>query len=433
MSSIIFYGTDQYTKKNLSYWLKSGYKPVCFSDSNERISDVRFPSTKNSIVESFEILPLPKAIAQYPDYEIWITGERSNWYNMREQLLAYGISLERIYHADCRIEPSPARWCQNLGQYFVIDAIEKRKYYYCCEKNKQLFISSGNIEKDIFEYNNICRKKIYDLQNGNPSSCDGCPSLRFGISPEEYPKLTRFNFSTGLIGGDTCNLKCIYCSYRQKLDSNHDENANEDNLFDILSYIDKMYNPAQLYISYNAGEITVSPYRDRILKLWKKTRWRGQILTNCVIYNQDIADLLGDELIDFNVSIDSGTRETYAKIKGADCYDKVVANLLKYSKANRRIALKYILLPGLNDNENDYNGFFRIATDIGANPVFLSWNYGDKAEMSANAVEAADRFISLGLYTGLNITVFSSNFPKTSRAIIDSLVTKNKLHSGVEK
>ena len=78
-----------------------------------------------------------------------------------------------------------------------------------------------------------------------------------------------------------------------------------------------------------------------------------EILTSGIKYCKSIEDAFVNDKLKMVVSIDSGTKETYLKIKGVDCFDKVIENLRKYVLASdfakENITLKYIIV----DKEND--------------------------------------------------------------------------------
>jgi molybdenum cofactor biosynthesis enzyme MoaA len=191
--------------------------------------------------------------------------------------------------------------------------------------------------------------------------------LRDGRSDDEL-KINYINLSSGLPGGDRCNFKCCYCSYGEELG----KCDRKDNVYEIIQQIGELLDIS--FLSYNSGDITVSPYRDEILRIWKAKRWRGEISTNAAIYTEGIYDLLNHRLIELNVSLDAGTANTFTKIKGVDCFEKVVKNLEQYAMAGKNILLKYIILEGINDNDADIDGFVEIAARINAKRVIISRN-----------------------------------------------------------
>ena len=61
------------------------------------------------------------------------------------------------------------------------------------------------------------------------------------------------------------------------------------------------------------------------------------------------------------VSTDAGSEETYEKVKQVKCYKKVWENIRKYNKAAKEknlVMVKYILIPGFNDNYEEINKWF---------------------------------------------------------------------------
>jgi molybdenum cofactor biosynthesis enzyme MoaA len=170
--------------------------------------------------------------------------------------------------------------------------------------------------------------------------------------------INSITLSPGLPGGDICNFKCVYCtSFGTSSDS-------EDNVYGIIQQIGEL--PGFRSLVYNCGEITISPYKHEILQYWKIKKWKGEISTNAAVYMEEIGDLLCDRLITLNVSLDSGSAETFAKIKGVNCFEKVTKNLEKYAVAGGKIQLKYVVIGGINDNKIDVDGFVTFAERINA-------------------------------------------------------------------
>ena len=65
-------------------------------------------------------------------------------------------------------------------------------------------------------------------------------------------------------------------------------------------------------------------------------------------------------------SLDSGSKETYEKIKQVPCYDKVWQNMAKYAKTkNGLIRTKYVLIPGINDSLSEVRNFLKKTSEAG--------------------------------------------------------------------
>jgi MoaA/NifB/PqqE/SkfB family radical SAM enzyme len=91
---------------------------------------------------------------------------------------------------------------------------------------------------------------------------------------------------------------------------------------------------------------------------------RAKFFTNGFIFDEKIAQILGtNPNSSISLSIDSGTSKTWHKVKGVDNFDTVTENLLKYYAASAQpgqIILKYIVLPKVNDNMEDYLSVIKI-------------------------------------------------------------------------
>lgn len=123
-----------------------------------------------------------------------------------------------------------------------------------------------------------------------------------------------------------------------------------------------------------SGEVTIHPYKKRMLELMKDKT--SKFLTNCFIYDNQIAEILKSNPHScINLSIDAGTAETWHKVKGVNNFRNVLENLSKYSNScisPEQITLKYIILPGINDNKNDYQGVIDIMKKLKIKSLIIS-------------------------------------------------------------
>ena len=198
-----------------------------------------------------------------------------------------------------------------------------------------------------------------------PSGCAKCPQFC----------LNNWEGGDGLIHQITlnmypspCQCKCIYCTVARDLGQRQitaESKKNYEKLFDIIDWVQKNGMISRNFMWYVAcGEITIHPFKDRIFSLMK-----GQpaiFTTNNFIYDEKIAENLAlNPQSRIKVSVDSGTPETWYKVKGVNNFDTVIENLAKYLASGTRpeqIQLKYILLPGINDNLEDYRAIIEIMT-----------------------------------------------------------------------
>ena len=98
------------------------------------------------------------------------------------------------------------------------------------------------------------------------------------------------------------------------------------------------------------------------------------------------------------VSVDSGTPETYYKIKNVKTFDKVWENVRKYAAAQREnkglARTKYIIIPGVNDTQEELQKWFDLTVDAGIRWIILDveggWYLMHKHEVPSHLYELLD-------------------------------------------
>jgi len=370
---LIFYGAGRYAQGKLVRWLAMNIMPVCFSDADE-CKHYKFITALGG--KSFEILPLDEVFKRYPEYELCITVMPDSVEEVYNALTKLDIPPERIrLHPEHKQTP---QHCQLIGRYLVIDGVGIRT---CCAENSVCLLSNGDFRDDLAYYSSYCEQLRNDLNDCKLTSCLGCHMLVDGRSDEEL-QIEKVNLSTGLPGGDCCNFKCCYCTYGETLGACE----RKDNILEILHIIGEVSSVK--YIQYACGEISISPYREEILQIWIKNRWHGHISSNAAIYFESVANLLRQGNVILQTSLDAGTWRTFKRIKGFDCFDKVVENLYNYASTGGGIALKYILLKEYNLNALDIDNFVEIARDIKAHVVISRDNRIINTQMSEEEYSA---------------------------------------------
>lgn len=167
----------------------------------------------------------------------------------------------------------------------------------------------------------------------------------------------------------------------------------------------------------------VSPYCDEIIDFWRENKMDVILSSNWSIYNQNFADFSRDFGARLHISLDSGTPETFLKIKGVDCFDKVVDNLVRFSENGGRTIMKFLIIEGINDNKEDIIGFLTIAKRIKSHCIQL-WEPFAKIEQPMNSTlfEWA-RFFTIECHAlGLNKPVLEARYSNPdNKAKIDKL------------
>jgi wyosine [tRNA(Phe)-imidazoG37] synthetase (radical SAM superfamily) len=168
-------------------------------------------------------------------------------------------------------------------------------------------------------------------------------------------------------------------------------------LIDIIDYAENAgYVAPDARWIVASGEITIHPYKKRILE-WVKNN-SVVFSTNGFIFDEKIASILSanPRSVIF-LSIDSGTPETWRKVKGVDNFSTVIGNLIKYRDCSRpgQIILKYIVLPSINDTPADYRALIEIMNVFDVRYLDISCDMRREFAFDEKAREALIRAASL--------------------------------------
>ena len=403
---MIYYGAGAYAEANIAQWLSAGCVPACFADadSNKHYSFVDAPTG-----EKFKILPLHEALDLYPEADIALSVSRTSYTSVVDDLYSRGIPHSRM--SDPMGSKGSASHCKLIGRYFNYTGVS---FATCCEPMREVLASVGDIEEDIAHYRLYCEQLNARLRDGILTSCAGCYRLETGADEDELA-IDSICLSTGLLGGDSCNFKCSYCDF-----ANNDwVDCNKGDRPDVLSLIKYISDKMSIKrLDYASGEITVSEYRDEIFRIWKKMHWKGYILTNAAVYSKGIDELLRSGLVKVNISLDAGNAATFVKVKGVDCYQKVVRNVERYAQSAQagQIQLKFIVIEGVNDNPENIDSFVELARKCNAEVVisllFRASSESHTTQSSANVYSAVKRLAKASAQEGVDFSLkLNSIFP----------------------
>jgi len=284
----------------------------------------------------------------------------------------------------------------------------------CCRVGNTKNTSKLSFIKDFdgknidFNLVNAIRNKIKENhKKGNfIPQCDGCVYLEKKDWDNET-KISTININNWI----KCNANCIYCDRKE-----YTKTKTYD-IYPTIKYLienNELKNPADITIA--GGEPTITKDFDNTIKLLLKHKIKTvRVLTNAIKYNKYIQEGLKENLINIMVSTDSGTKETYKKIKLVDKHNAVwknIKNYAKHQKIDSLVKTKYIIIPAINDNKEELNEFIKrnVEAEIKHACIDLEINFflnnkNDKNRMK----EIYNLFLytkDLGLKNGINIEAF---------------------------
>jgi hypothetical protein len=213
-----------------------------------------------------------------------------------------------------------------------------------------------------------------------------------------------------------CQCRCFYCGddvqdIRSIMETEGVAESYE-RVFSAMEYAlgEGMVHPNADW-EFASGEIAIHPYRNRFLDLVGNRV--AFFFTNCFKYDPRVAaNLAANPESGILFSVDAGTRETWRKVKGFDNYDAIVENLHRYRIGARpsQLRLKYIIFPGINDGQADFEGAIALAKALGQNYLVLAHDKRPTEDPPEVIVASAARFVVTLARNGMRFALDSVTF-----------------------
>ncbi len=299
----------------------------------------------------------------------------------------------------------------NLGCIFLENGInfDLDKVTDCCilhNDGRGLPILIENYNGEPIDWNNLFDKKAKRVEAQKEKTiydCEGCYHLgEYSFTGER--KISEFHFSQCRI----CNAKCVYCSQY-----NHSYKLNYNPYPIIKDLIEKGYYKAGGEATLQGGEPTVMPNFDELVQLFLENGTSVRVHTSGIRYSDKVNDALKQKKGTVVISLDSGCSNTYNRIKRVDRFEEVVENIKKYSASDvDNVIIKYIIVPGYNDNIDEIDKFFKLMNKLNVKNLALDmeiqyamkYNYKDVSE---HIFMLIDYFYYTAKQLNLNVITYS--------------------------
>lgn len=224
------------------------------------------------------------------------------------------------------------------------------------------------------------RKIILENMKNNicPEHCEQCLYLKEIDKNEKIENTIKF---IEIYHWNQCNCACIYCSNRETTKLKITTKRNQNGVINVLSDLKKLQKEQLLdkniEISMVGGEPTILKEFPQLLKFFIKNQYAVNILSNGILYEKQVTKVIKtNPKSSICISLDCASKENYIKIKGIDKFDDVIKNIKKYIKETKqfsnRIIVKYIILKGINDTQEEIDKWIDLCTSIGVTNYFPS-------------------------------------------------------------
>ncbi len=250
----------------------------------------------------------------------------------------------------------------------------QKSIYVCCKSAHE----GGGMPVLSNSYKNLDWEKIFEqkkqwqaqIASGNPPErCTGCSHI---VETAEIKEDYTFRF-VDINSFINCNSQCCYCDC-WSTDGFQEKSLLPifEELFDKQLLKDSLYG----YIQFAGGEPALMIDFDKITDLCIKNGMQNFIInSNGIKFSEGIKNLLENTKTNLFISIDSGTKEVFEKIKNVPCFEKVITNIERYAKSavegQSCVWSKYIIIPQVNDTMEEINKWYDLSIEKGIKAVVL--------------------------------------------------------------
>lgn len=251
------------------------------------------------------------------------------------------------------------------GFYYSCEWIEHGLVFFPSKLTMCCFMSSNQGEHTVIQDNfngknfNIDRifKNRDKFRNFHKkgkihTNCMNCPFLKLEAWDER-----NYIDELYISHWSKCNSKCSYC-----YSVNHPNEFSHEN-YSVLEIIKTLTANGILRrnskILFGGGEPAVLDEFEDIINFLIENGFQNiRVHSSGIKYIQCLEKGLSEGKIHITISVDSGSREIYKKIKNVDSYELVRENIKKYarfktSSNEANVSAKYIIIPDINDNKEE--------------------------------------------------------------------------------
>lgn len=259
------------------------------------------------------------------------------------------------------------------GIHFFYDSIRFCCYEYLHSKNENIIFSDYKGQKiDYDKFFEIKNEYVTLAKAGNHhKNCQNCIYLSSAKwSDENYFDHFTFNYWSN------CNSKCIYC-YTKDLSKEDKKQYYE--VYPIIKDMakkDLLRSTRRNCVVFGGGEPTILKEFDKLVDLFLQEGFNNiRVNSSGIKYSKTLEKGLKSNSVSLVISPDSGTKDTYMKIKRVNSFEKVWNNIKQYAKYQdneNNIKVKYIIIPEINDNKEEIDKWFDMILKCGVKSVSVS-------------------------------------------------------------
>ena len=254
----------------------------------------------------------------------------------------------------------------------------------CCMTFKGAIFAQnlvGDCFSDIIAERNLMLKK---LKGGIvPTACKGCYELKEGDFDGDT-KISVVHLNHYL----QCNSMCAHCN-NVDYPRQFSETPQKSGFYEVMPYLKRLDENGMfsdfINVFFTGGEPTCLSEMPEILDFFGGKNSFIVLFSSGILFSEKIANLMSQNKLRLVISLDCGDSKTFKKIKRVDKFNQVLENVKKYANFNSKqndtyscINLKYVILKGFNDSEEEIDKFFEVAKFCGVTDVQPDFNNSPK-------------------------------------------------------
>jgi len=199
--------------------------------------------------------------------------------------------------------------------------------------------------------------------------CNGCRYLMKTRLPKRF--ISSYFSSISLHDFCGCNSNCVYCKGSEYfLPEKYIASFDHEILFRNLLK-EELIKTNRTNISWGGGEPTLLNTFEKTVDFLLSKRIRQTINTSGIKYSPAIEKVLKEQFAMVRISVDSGTDETYVKVKGNSNSELVWKSIKRYAETKGDLIVKYIVFP-LNSDANEIEKFVDRCYNFGVKKICIS-------------------------------------------------------------
>lgn len=164
---------------------------------------------------------------------------------------------------------------------------------------------------------------------------------------------------------ERCNLKCLHCFQESAPSLDKDFPPLER----LLSMFDEMEVLDIQTLKISGGELLVYPDSKKVLRALAKKRFKKSLLTNAILIDDEIIDIIKDSNFSLGISLDGSNIKHHEYLRGKNTFERTIRNISKLKDNNIKFSLTITL-----HRHNYYNlvDTVRLAHKIGARKININ-------------------------------------------------------------